>query len=180
MDPTEIRDVQTLDAETPYTKLTKLQRHYVLARMQGLQPSHAARAIGIKTDHYKRAARFEKNPKVRAAFRWLAEQDRPELTREAVLDGFMDAVRSAGSSAELTMAWREISKILGYYAPEEINVNHKDVTTERLKSMSDRDILKFVGKGRLNDTVEEVYDAEYEVLSTAITDPEPVENDDAS
>jgi len=56
----------------------------------------------------------------------------------------MDAVAAAGSSTELTAAWREIGKMLGHYAPElhEHRVSVENMTLNKLETMSDRDLAE--------------------------------------
>jgi hypothetical protein len=158
----------------PVAQLTEIQRLYVEARCSGLGLSASARAAGVTKHVSGRADEFEKNPRVRNAIDWVITQGAPELTKEVVLDGLMDAVRSAATSAELTMAYREMGKIIGAYAPDRLEITHKDLTTEKLKNMTDGDLIKYMGRERMKDEVEDVYDAEYEVLSDGVSDPEPV------
>jgi hypothetical protein len=54
----------------------------------------------------------------------------------------MDAVNAAGSSTELTQAWREIGKMLGHYAPDQVEhkVTVENMTQNKLESMSDAEL----------------------------------------
>lgn len=71
-----------------------------------------------------------------------------DITRDDVLAGFMDCVYSAATSTELLMAWREIGKLVGAYAPKTIRLTTGDspeaATANRLASMSDDELLKLL------------------------------------
>jgi len=148
----------------PYTSLTLIQKRYVEGRLQGLNKSAACRAAGITNIDSARNA-LEKNPKVRAAIRWLIKESTAsieELTKSDVMTGMMDAVNAAATSAELVMAWREIGKLLGAYEPERKVLEIHDYSRDELRTLSDKDLLKLAG-GRMQGVVE---DAEYEEIKS--------------
>ena len=154
----------TLTQSTPYTQCSLKQRNYVEARMQGLIPAAAARAAGIRQT--MASSHYEKNPKVRAAIKYLIRESTAnieDLTKSDVMTGMLDAVEAAATSAELVMAWRELGKLIGAYEPEKKILEIHDYTKDELKELSDKDLLRLAG-GRMQDTIIE---GEYEPISKA-------------
>ena len=151
----------TLTEVNPYTQLTLIQKRYVEARLQGLNQKMSAKVAGFNTETggmYMDA--LERNPKVRAAIRYLireSTQSVDELTKSDVMTGMMDAVDAAATAGELVMAWRELGKLIGAYEPERKILEIRDYSNDELKQLSDRDLLKLAGK-RMTDTI----DADYE------------------
>ncbi len=133
----------------PYTSLTLQQKRYVEARLQGLNQRAAANAAGakaLKSGMYMQS--LERNPKVRAAIRYLIKesmQSVEELTKSDVLTGMMDAVNAAATATELVQAWREVGKLLGAYEPEKRILEIHDYTKDELKQLSDQDLQKLAG-----------------------------------
>jgi len=151
-----------LTERNPYTELTIGQRNYVEARLQGLSTAAALRASGV----IAQASTMEKNPKVRAAIRYLIKESTKsvtELTKSDVLTGMMDAVNAAATASELVMAWREIGKLLGAYEPERKILEIRDYSADELKTLSDRDLAKLAG----NTMQEVIEDAEYSDVSAS-------------
>lgn len=151
----------TLTERNPYTELTIGQKNYVEARLQGLSTAAALRASGVMVD----ASLMERNPKVRAAIRYLIKESTKsvtELTKSDVLTGMMDAVNAAATASELVMAWREIGKLLGAYEPERKILEIRDYSVDELKTLSDRDLARLAG----NTMQEVIEDAEYSDVST--------------
>lgn len=142
-----------LTERNPYTSLNINQKRYVEARLQGLHPAAARRAIGINTSA---ANGMERNPKVLAALRYLIKESTKnveELTKNDVLSGMMDAVNAAATAAELVMAWREVGKLLGAYEPERKILEIRDYTDNELKELPDKDLVRLAG-GKMQDAVE--------------------------
>ena len=151
-----------LTERNPYTELTIGQRNYVEARLQGLSTAAALRASGV----IAQASAMERNPKVRAAIRYLIKESTKsvtELTKSDVLTGMMDAVNAAATASELVMAWREIGKLLGAYEPERKILEIRDYSADELKTLSDRDLAKLAG----NTMQEVIEDAEYSDVSAS-------------
>lgn len=151
----------TLTERNPYTELTIGQKNYVEARLQGLSTAAALRASGVTAQ----ASVMERNPKVRAAIRYLIKESTKsvtELTKSDVLTGMMDAVNAAATASELVMAWREIGKLLGAYEPERKILEIRDYSVDELKTLSDRDLARLAG----NTMQEVIEDAEYSDVST--------------
>lgn len=71
-----------------------------------------------------------------------------KMSRQKVLDGFMDAIsiaRAAGEAAPMVSGWREIAKMCGYFEPvrHTLNVTHSgEVIIQKLQSMPDEELLK--------------------------------------
>lgn len=150
-----------LTEKNPYTALSLNQKRYVEARLQGLPKYAAARAAGMAESSVPGAVRsWEKSPLVRAAIRYLIKESTKsveELTKNDVLQGMMDAVDSAATASELVMAWREVGKLLGSYEPERKILEIHDYTSDELRELSDRDLLKLAG-GKMQEVIE---DAEF-------------------
>lgn len=149
-----------LTERNPYTSLSILQKRFTEARLQGLTPAASCRAAGIDP---KTVSTYEKNPKVRAAMRYLIKENTKsvdELTKSDVLTGMMDAVNASATASELVMAWREVGKLLGHYEPERKILEIRDYSKDELKMLSDDDLLRLAGGG-LKEVIE---DAEYEEL----------------
>ncbi len=139
-----------LTEENPYTVLTIIQKRYVEARLQGLNQMSAGRIAGMsfKDDDRSTVYKMEKNPKVRAAIRYLIRESTKsikDLTKSDVLTGMLDAVDAAATAGELVMAWREIGKLLGAYEPERRILEVHDYTKDELKQLSDKDLLRMAG-----------------------------------
>lgn len=150
--PTEL----TLTEINPYTELTVLQKRFVEARLQGLSISASSRAAGCSGDAYQAGTAIEKNPKVRAAIRYLIKESTinvTELTKSDVMTGMLDAVEAAATAGELVMAWREIGKLLGAYEPERKILEIHDYSQDELKQLTDKDLLHLAG-GKLKDVVD--------------------------
>lgn len=71
------------------------------------------------------------------------------ITKEDVLQGFMNAVATASTSKDLVEAWREIGRFLGYYEETKIRIEQtvKQDVTHRvegvdLKLLSDEDLMR--------------------------------------
>ena len=153
-----LKDLVLTD-RNPYSELTLNQKRYVEARLQGLTAAAAERAAGI----CKTNTSTEKNPKIRAAIRYLIRESTAsveELTKSDVMTGMMDAVNSSATAAELVMAWREIGKLIGAYEPEKRILEIRDYTQDELRSVPDKDLLKLAG-GKMQGAV----DADFEELT---------------
>lgn len=146
------------------------KRAYVMERMNGATQSQAAKAAG------RSSTSLERDPLVQQALRlWFRSHIRKtSITREDVTNGFLDAVHAAASSTELTMAWREIGKLLGYYEPEKVELSFRNVTAEKLAGMSDRELTMLAKQDGVMVEDMEVLEAQYEVLSKAIEPPEKI------
>jgi len=149
----------SLTEENPFQACTLLQRRYVEARLQGLNVSASEKAAGVKP-----GSKFERNPHVREAMRWVVQDSFSDVTnlgKNDVLRGMKDAVEAAATSTELVGAWREIGKLIGAYEPERKILEIHDYSADELKTLSEADLKKLAG-----DRVSGAIDGEfYEVDS---------------
>jgi len=119
-------------------------RLYVEARARGSMPVVAARLAGF-SDPDAKSEDLEKNPMVRTAIEYAIRTAIHELrlTRSDVINGLLDAVRAAQSSGDLTMAWREIGKLIGAYAPQKIEHSGEiKITKEQINALPDEELAK--------------------------------------
>lgn len=164
--------------ENALLSLTHKQKMYAESRLSGMRPIAAARAAGIAhadTNAYN----YEKHPAIRAAIeagnRITAQ--RLELNRDDIVEGMMDAVRSAGTAMELVAAWREIGKLMGAYEPLKVAVEHsiQDMTLNKLQQMSDRQLAEMAGMKESTIDADDPLAAEYTDLGDAISKPVPID-----
>lgn len=91
---------------------------YLEARLNGSPPVAAARVAGYKEPEFQ-AQRLESDERMHTAIKYSLRVRVNELqfTRDDVIRGLYEAVQNAATATEQVMAWREIAKILGHYAP---------------------------------------------------------------
>lgn len=176
----QIQDTSSEFAQI-WANLNSRQRIYVESRAAGMRKVESARVAGYSHPNVD-CSRLEKLPAVKRAIQLAvmpAVRD-AELSRKDVLEGFMDAVRAAGTSAELTQAWREIGRVIGAYEPDKVEVNVKieDLTQQKLQSMSTSELIELTKQGDVYTVPAEndPLNTEYEALSAALQDPEPIEH----
>jgi phage terminase small subunit len=138
---------------------------YADARARGLPPKQAARAACIPIQEAKE---YEKQPNVvymiNTRRKLLREEAR--ITRDDVIDGFMEAIRQAkllGDPSTQIAGWREIGKMLGYYEPERRVIQLSDRREEALAQLQAADteqLLRLVGP-------DGVIEAEFDVVTDA-------------
>lgn len=108
---------------------------------------------------------MEEHPAVQRAIKQFQEEI--GITQADVIAGMMDAVYSAASSGELLDAWREIGRILGFYAPKKVEVDMRhsiapELLGQRLQAMSDVELQKLIAADRpLSLSREATLDAEF-------------------
>lgn len=146
-----------------------------------MNPFAAGRYAGVGEKSLRaHTYKLERHPKIRAAAKFvLSNALGGEVTRETVLEGLLDATKSAATSAEQTMAWREVGKLLGLYEPDRSELVVKTMTEDRLKTVSDKELLGM--QGNETSAPEELVDAiegDFEVLREACQEPEKINTDD--
>ncbi len=180
MDSRDIQLAKTSLAEA-CVGLTDAQRLYVEARAQGLNKTAAGKFAGLSEGNLQKAIRrMEAHPKVRTAMSEAAKLTaaKLEITRTDAVQGMLDALPMCATATEVIMAWREIAKLLGHYAAEkvEINVNRRDLTAERLATLPTSELMKLVGSPPpIAEGQSEALSAEFEVLSSSLQEPEPID-----
>lgn len=147
-------------------KCTVKQRLYVEARVAGLNKSASLRAAGAAEKATSRE--YENHPRVKAILQAVNREAMNKLTvtRKEVLEGLMDSVNAAATSTEMTMAWREIGKLVGAYEPEVVR-HETTPNAERLRRMTDRELLELTRDDDFElapSPMDEVLEAEYEVM----------------
>lgn len=157
--------------------LTGPQRVFVDAFLGGMTATAAARAAGY-SDPDAQAYRIMKSPAVSRAIAAgrAATAERVKVTRDDVLQGFLDAARAAGNATELVMAWRELGKMQGYYMPEEKKITIDKPGAARrsqLEALPEAELIKMVGIDPA------IIDAEYTMLPPSEDDAAEDEGDGA-
>ena len=126
--------------------LTPREALYVEMRAQGSVPVVAARAAGFGLEDTDKspaheAQRLEQDLRIRTALEYTLrmQSHKAEWTREMIAQGFQDAIAMAATSTELSMAYRELAKLYGLYAPEKKEVT---VKREQLEAMDDEQLAR--------------------------------------
>jgi len=127
--------------------LTDKQRAYVEARLRGATVLEAGAEAGYTMTENNLRTHLERNPKIKVILREAnrVAAAKLSLTREDVLQGFLDAVEAAGSSQDLTAAWREIGRVLGVYEPTKVEVDVNAMTQAQLQELSTQDLAALAG-----------------------------------
>lgn len=82
---------------------------------------------------------------------------RMKITKEDVVHGYLDAIDRAkvlGEPATEIMGWKHVEKILGYDAPQKIDINISasiDVMQRQVRGMDDATLAKMIGAENVID-----------------------------
>lgn len=129
-------------------KPTEKQDAYIDARMGGASVSEATRMAGYKDSN------LQSPPERSSQIQMLLAEARRELQRATnirkkdVINGILEAIERArmlGEPNTEIQGWKELAKIMGYYAPE---VKKITLTTEegrmraKFEQLSDKDLLE--------------------------------------
>lgn len=130
-------------------ELNDQQRSYVNLLASGMNKTAAAAGAGYKNPGI-RGCELYATPHVRAAIEEARKvtAQRNLVTRDQVVQGFLDAVRAAANSLELVAAWREIAKLFGYYEPEKIEKKITLIAERRiedLRQLPDNELAELLG-----------------------------------
>ncbi len=148
---------KTPDKRKP-SVLTEQQEEYVEGVLDGKAKSHAALDAGYS--HGSQSHRLDRNELVQTALAERREElsSATQITRAGVLNGILDAIEMARVMADpmaMLAGYRDISKMMGYNAPEVKKVEISDTSNalaRKIKSMSDEDLLDVIeGEARLVD-----------------------------
>lgn len=142
---------------SPDRPLTEKARLFVKEWASGETILSAAHRAGY-SDGGSMAYKLAKDPAVLKLYNEEKRlyQEASQITRKNVIDGMLEGIEMAkllGEPATIIGGWREVGKMLGYYAEQKktVNINVKgDVTMQHLNQMSDADLLKLV-KGEVTD-----------------------------
>lgn len=130
-------------------------RKYAQHRARGVGRVQSALLAGYAGDK-DNAGRVEERPEVAEEIRRLQDETakNTEVTKEMVAAGLLDAANIAKLQGDVTgqvAAWRELGKLLGFYAPEvkkiEKGINKAELK-KALADMSDDDLLR-IANGRV-------------------------------
>ena len=148
---------KTPDKRKP-SVLTEQQEEYVEGVLDGKAKSYAALDAGYS--HGSQSHRLDRNELVQTALAERREElsSATQITRAGVLNGILDAIEMARVMADpmaMLAGYRDISKMMGYNAPEVKKVEISDTSNtlaRKIKSMSDEDLLNVIeGEARLVD-----------------------------
>ena len=135
--------------------MTPKQAKFVAEYLVDGNGSRAAIAAGYGRAGARVAAcRALANANVRAAIaaRQGVDARRLEIERQDVIQGLLEGVAAAKSQANpaaMIAGWREIGKMLGFYAPEVQRISLApvtDVALERLEKLTDQELLALIGE----------------------------------
>lgn len=134
--------------------LTEKQSVYVDNILEGKSKADAARAAQYPTTNTAAVDRSKAVQEALANARAKLE-DVTTLRRVDVLEGIMDGIQMArilGEPATMISGWKEIAKIMGYYAPEtkriELSTDQANVQ-KKLEMLSDSELLEMLQKRSL-------------------------------
>jgi hypothetical protein len=134
------------------TGLERRREIYVQRRCLGLPQERAAEDAGLTT---KQARSFEESALFEQQYRnEIAKADKQfSFSLSEVLKGLKESVdlaRTVSEPASMVAGWREIAKIMGYYAPEKKLVHltaDGNITHTTMRQLSDDELLKLAMQG---------------------------------
>lgn len=136
-------------------KLDKRQRVYVESRAKGVSMRQASAIAGYSAGNGGKVEAVYDVQVELAKIREFAAKN-ADVTKEDVINGFKHAAEMAGvldDVAGMVAAWRELGKLLGFYAPEvkkiQKGINKGDLM-KVLNDLDDEDLLK-LSRGRVID-----------------------------
>lgn len=145
----------------PFEKFEAIQKI-----ASGEVPTQVFRDLGYARPEVQAHA-FMQDPDVQQQIMAINRQlaAKYEVSREDVVQGLMEAIQDAKLLADpqaQISGWKEIGKMLGYYAPKETKItaqiDHKGQITGRLQSMSTEELLRLANA--------DVIDAEFTMEPT--------------
>ena len=145
---------------TKKSVLTEQQEALVEGVLDGKSPSQAAVEAGYS--HPSAASTVMRSETVKLA---LAERrhelsSATQITRAGVLEGILEAIDMARMMADPTAmltGYRDISKMMGYNAPEVKKIEISDTSDRlhrRMQALSDEDLLKIINGEADMDVIE--------------------------
>lgn len=127
----------TTDLPSSYLELTRMERLYVDARLEGLSQVAAATAAGASRPRTE-GNRLEQNPKVAAALvdRMKKVAEEVDFSRKEAHDMYMEAYRNAETATEQIAAVNAMVKLHGLEKPKVIEHQHQHTHSGQLEYMS--------------------------------------------
>lgn len=138
----------------PFEKFEAIQKI-----ASGEVPTQVFRDMGYAQPD-QQASKFMQDPDVQQQVMAIQRQvaARYDVTRDDVVQGFMEAIQDAKILADpqaQISGWKEIGKMLGYYAPKEVRntteVTHKGEIVGRLQSLSTEELVRLANAGNIVD-----------------------------
>lgn len=136
--------------------LSQKQHRFVAEYLVDGNGTRAAIAAGYRPVGARvQASRMLRLPNVREALeaRQHADAERLSIEREDAIQGFRQAIDQAkamGNPAAMIAGWREIGRLMGFYAPEvrrvEFSGGHPD-SYRAMAAMSDAELLAVIARG---------------------------------
>lgn len=125
---------------------------YVQRRALGIPQARAAEDAGLTT---KQAVLFEKSPLFEKLYKDAVSKADEEFTftLNEVLREFKkaaDIAKAVSEPASIVAAWREIAKIMGYYAPERKIVHltaEGELMVSSMRQLPDHELMKLAEQG---------------------------------
>lgn len=129
-----------------YLKLTRMQRTYVDARLQGLSQVASATAAGCATPKND-GTRMEKNEDVQAAMIDMMSQTAEEVgfSRKEAHDMYMEAYQNAETATEQIAAVNAMVKLHGLEKPKKIEIDHKVEHTGQIEHLPTGELMRLAG-----------------------------------
>lgn len=133
-----------MSVESSYqADLTQKERIYVESRLQGMTMVASARAAGVANPE-AHGSDMEKRPKVQAAMVDAMEQSAAAVgfSRKEAHDLLMSAYYNADTAGEQIAAVRELIKLHGVAAPQQVEHKHTHEHSGELSLMSTEELMK--------------------------------------
>lgn len=122
--------------------------------VSGLSRSASATAAGYNfANPANGASAIMRRPAVKALFMELqaAAAERAQISQDDVIQGFKDAINDAQMTSDpqaQIAGWREIAKVLGFYAPKvhKVEVSKTEERAKKeLSAMSEKELIEMAG-----------------------------------
>lgn len=164
-----------------YLKLTKIQRCYVDARLQGMSKVASARMAGSQHPE-KDGARLGSNENVMKAMTDMMEKSAEEVgfSRKEAHDMYMDAYTNADTAMEQIAAVNAMVKLHGLEKPKQLEVKHEHVHSGQIEHLPTGELMKLAG---MEDTL--TLDGEFEEVGAKplleapeVTDDNTIEDEE--
>lgn len=129
-----------------YLKLTRMQRAYVDARLQGLTQVASATAAGCATPKND-GTRLEKNEDVQAAMVDMMSKTAEEVgfSRKEAHDMYMEAYQNAETATEQIAAVNAMVKLHGLEKPKQLEVKHEHVHSGQIEHLPTEELMRLAG-----------------------------------
>jgi phage terminase small subunit len=151
----EVLEAEYEGAEPQGDKAVSPKEECVLNHIiSGLSRSAAVQAAGYNFKNpSKGCASILHRPAVRARFAELQTQaaDRAQISQDDIIEGFKAAINDAQMTSDpqaQIAGWREIAKVLGFYAPKltKIEVSKTEARARKeLSAMTEKELIEMAG-----------------------------------